>query len=34
MQTTKCKRQNAGDDAIMRSEMTIENIPAQGLSSG
>jgi hypothetical protein len=29
MQTT-----NADDDAIMRFEITIENIPAQGLSSG
>jgi hypothetical protein len=28
MQTTKCERQNAGDDAIMRSEITLENIPA------
>jgi hypothetical protein len=27
-QTTKCERQNAGDDAIMRFETTIENIPA------
>jgi hypothetical protein len=25
---TKCRRQNADDDAIMRSEITIENIPA------
>jgi hypothetical protein len=33
MRTTKCKRQNADDDAIMRFEITIENIPAQGLSS-
>jgi hypothetical protein len=33
MQTTKCERQNADDDAIMRFEITIENIPAQGLSS-
>jgi hypothetical protein len=33
MQTTECRRQNADDDAIMRFEITIEKIPAQGLSS-
>jgi hypothetical protein len=33
MPTTKCRRQNADEDAIMRFEITIENVPAQGLSS-